>query len=350
MTIVAADRTSTARPPLRALLDKDLVYVTGKGGAGKTTVAAALGRAAAASGRRTIVCDVAAAGDDSEVRLAKHLWSVSVDPHAALIEWMRIQPGGALAAPVLGHSSAFTHFVDAAPGARELVTVGKVVDLTAGYDLVVVDGPSTGHALGMLAAPQTVAQVAAVGPIGAQAQGVHDFLVDPDHTAYVGVTLPEEMSLHELLELEHGLEEALGRSLDLVVVNGVYPDRFTNAEAVRLQAFRRSHPAGPGRARAAPARARSGEPGPLAARAGARAGDHAPVPVRPADRVRRSMRRSRASSAAARLERLREVQRGGQDQRRGPGVDGVEHQRLAAAESVGDQPDHEPDQGHGVAS
>ena len=230
----AIDHAATA-----AVLEKDLIYVTGKGGTGKTTVAAALGRAAAASGRRTLVCDLTGARRAGRFRLATHLWALSVDPHAALIEWLRSQPGGALAAPVLGRSTAFTRFVDAAPGAKELVTIGKVVDLTAGYDLVIVDGPSTGHALGMLAAPQTVARVARVGPIGEQARGVHDFLADPDHTGYVGVTLPEEMSLHELLELERGLDEALGRSLDLIVVDGVYPDRFTNAEAEHLQKLAR---------------------------------------------------------------------------------------------------------------
>lgn len=96
--------------------------MTGKGGAGKTTVAAALGVAAAAGGRHTLVCDLAGDGRDGEVRLGKDLRSLSIDPRAALIEWMRSQPGGALAAPVLGRSTAFTHFVDAAPGAKELVT------------------------------------------------------------------------------------------------------------------------------------------------------------------------------------------------------------------------------------
>jgi Anion-transporting ATPase len=238
----AIDRADTG-----ALLERDLIYVAGKGGAGKTTVAAALGLAAAGSGRRTLVCELAGAERladayarpaDGEIKLAKRLWALSVDPQAALIEWMRGQPGGAVAAAVLGRSQAFAHFVDAAPGAKELITVGKLVALARdddAYDLVIVDGPSTGHALAMLSAPRTVGGVAPRGPVATQARGLHDFLANAERTGYVGVSLPEEMSLHELLELEDGLHEAVGHGTDLIVVDGVYPDRFSNAEAERLQ-------------------------------------------------------------------------------------------------------------------
>jgi hypothetical protein len=210
------------------LLERDLLYVTGKGGTGKTTVAAALAFAAASRGRRALVCEVGGAA-----QLAGHgLRTVTIDPHEALREWMRSQPGGALAAAVLGRSDGFMRFVDAAPGAKEIVTIGKAVDLArSSGDLVIVDGPSTGHALAMLSAPSTIGRVAKAGPVGAQARTVHDVLADPERTGYVGVALPEEMPVHELLELEERLHEAVGRGLDVVVVDGVYPNRFSDAEA-----------------------------------------------------------------------------------------------------------------------
>jgi hypothetical protein len=246
VTVAEAERASA--PRVTALLDRSLVYVTGKGGAGKTTVAAALGLAAAARGGRAIVCDLAGsdqlarafgrpAGGGGEQRLTRRLSSLSLDPQEALEEWLRRQPGGAAAVGVLTRSHAFTHFVAAAPGAKELVTVGKVIDLARrpAYDVVIADGPSTGHALGMLASPRTLGDVARIGAVGTQARKLRDFLGDPASAGYVGVTLPEEMAVEEVLELERALPGATGRELDLIVVNAVYPDRFSDDEAERLR-------------------------------------------------------------------------------------------------------------------
>ncbi|HEX5617684.1 MAG TPA: ArsA-related P-loop ATPase [Solirubrobacteraceae bacterium] len=227
MAVVDAPRA--AHTATLTVLDHTLVYVSGKGGAGKTTVAATLQIAAVRLGLQAIVCEV---GGSHQIP-----GSVAIEPGAALSEWIRRQPGGRLAAPVLSRSRAFRPFVEAAPGAKELVTVGKFIDLAQSgeSDIVIVDAPSTGHALGMLSAARTVSQIASHGPIAAQARELHEYLADAERTAYVGVTLAEEMSLHELMELDAGLRHAIGRGLDLVVVNGVFPDRLTADEAQRLR-------------------------------------------------------------------------------------------------------------------
>ena len=206
------------------LLDKRLVFVTGKGGVGKTTVAACLARVAAARGKRVIVCEVASAehGHD-EVEVAPGIHSIAIDPEHAI----------------------FTYLAAAAPGLRELLMIGKVWDLAqldqrrtgdTPYDLVILDAPATGHALGMLRTPRTFRDVARVGPISRQAGHIDAFLSDPDSTGIVAVAAPEEMPVNETIDFIGALSDEMHLKPDAVVVNGVYPERFRDAEFAAIEA------------------------------------------------------------------------------------------------------------------
>jgi anion-transporting ArsA/GET3 family ATPase len=239
-----------------ALLDRRLIFVTGKGGVGKTTVAAALGLAAARAGKRVLVCEVAdqerltatfglPAAGFREVEVERCLSVFSVNPEDATAEWLRFQLRSRTLAGLLGGSRVFQYLATAAPGLAEMVTIGKVWELAqlerktpsaAPYDLVIVDAPATGHGLALLRAPRTFADIARVGPINRQADIIDAFLHDPGTTAVIAVALAEEMPVSETLELERRLREELDVELERVLVNALLPDRLGGADADAIEA------------------------------------------------------------------------------------------------------------------
>lgn len=236
------------------MLEKQLVWLTGKGGVGRTTVAAALALVATGRGRETIVCEVGAqerlphlfgvrGGGGREVRLRPGLSAVSIDPQAALREWLAGQLPGPLSR-ILGDSRTFNYFYAAAPGARELVTMLKVWELTQTkrwdknaptYDLVIVDAPATGHALAMLRTPRTFGDIARVGPLRGQADRIEELLLDPRRSAFAAATSAADMPVNETFFLQDRLRAMLGRKLDLIVANGLYPVRFSADELAALE-------------------------------------------------------------------------------------------------------------------
>lgn len=232
------------------LADKRLVFVTGKGGVGKSTVALALGIAAARRGLRTIVAELSgqaraaetygvASQVGEEVALGRNgLHATSVEVEHALEEYLHERAGRV--GDLLSASRAFHAFAHATPGMRELMTFGKAWELaqhprrisdTAPYDLVIADAPATGHALGGLRTPRTFAEIARVGPIANQGRTIDAALRDPSHTAVLAVALPEEMPVTETLDLQRRLPEAIGLELAGTVVNACLPERLGPRQA-----------------------------------------------------------------------------------------------------------------------
>jgi anion-transporting ArsA/GET3 family ATPase len=233
------------------LLDKRLIFVTGKGGVGKSTIAAALGILSARRGSRTMIAELSGqqrvqrlfnryGPGFEEIQLAPGLFTISIDPEHAMDEYLQVKVGA------LGHalaaSSLFQTFAMATPGMRELLSIGKVWELAqphrrtdgaAPYDLVIVDAPATGHGVGLLRTPRTFADIARVGPIAHQGRTIAETIADRRFTSVVAVATPEEMPVNETLSLCDALErEEL--AVDLIVLNALYPVRFDQDETEQL--------------------------------------------------------------------------------------------------------------------
>src|ERR1700732_3122249 len=226
-----------------ALLDLRLVFVTGKGGVGKRTVASALAFLGSTNGKRVLICEVDAKGDVAgfyeapptgfkEKEVLPGLFAMTMDTEASLREYLKLQ----LRIPVVGRigplAKAFDFVATAAPGVREILTVGKLTYEVRErhYDLVVVDAPASGHIVGQLAAPQAINNLVKVGLIRSQTDWMLDILSDPLTTGLAAVCTPEEMPVSETLELVQRVREETTVRMSAVVVNRVLPELFGQRE------------------------------------------------------------------------------------------------------------------------
>ncbi|MHB8293291.1 MAG: ArsA family ATPase [Acidimicrobiales bacterium] len=217
--------------------------MTGKGGVGKTTVAAALALLAAERGKKTLLCEVDAKGDAArsvgaagfgfEARqVGPRLWGMSMSTEASLREYLRLY----LRLPVplqLGPLAKALDFVaTAAPGVKEVLTVGKLCyEVRADhYDLVVVDAAATGHIVGQLAAPLAINDMVQFGLVRQQTGWMLDILSDPAVTGACIVSTPEEMPVNESIELAAAIAAETPVHLACTVVNRVLPELFARAE------------------------------------------------------------------------------------------------------------------------
>jgi anion-transporting ArsA/GET3 family ATPase len=231
-----------------------LIFVTGKGGVGKTTVAAALGQHAASNGRRTLIVETTADGrlenlfPDSRragqrSHFAENLDGVRVEPRELVEDYFSGLLRFSFLSNRLLSSGTFNALTAAAPGITEFLLLEKIlgwiqpggVTRRRRYDTIIVDGPATGHAVKLLRTPRNLIAMVAGGPLGSTAKRLLTVLSDPAQTSVVVVSLAEEMSVRETVEVHGQLIGDLGLHVARPIVNRVFPRRFTRAEVAEIE-------------------------------------------------------------------------------------------------------------------
>ena len=227
---------------LAQLAARQFLVVTGKGGVGKTVVTALLGRVLASEGRRVLLLEVdpranlhelvgtAPSGGDV-VAVGPNVFLQNLKPQQVMAEVVRDQLKIEMLVRRVTASTIFTHFVDAAPGLKEVAILGHAWRALHGHgpmarlriDTVVLDAPATGQGVSLLTAPVVLSGVVEKGPFGQMAGELAGFIGDSQRTAIVTVTLAEEMPVQEALELRAALASRIRRAPELLVVNGLYP-------------------------------------------------------------------------------------------------------------------------------
>ena len=228
-----------------------VLIVSGKGGVGKTTVAAALALVAARHGRKVCVAEVDRKGTLPKLygggdltyeprQLSAGVWGMNIVPDEALAEYLDVQYHMKRIAKVFSS----THFVDyitaTAPGLKDILVLGKIWYLEQGrtsnlnFDNIIVDAPAAGHMLQFLSAPTGLSEAVRVGPIQRQADWLKEMLQDPDRTRVHLVTLAEEMPVTETLETSKALADRVGINSGAIFANAIYPEFLTDKDKAEL--------------------------------------------------------------------------------------------------------------------
>ena len=238
----------------QGILSKRLLILSGKGGVGKSTVAASLALLATRLGKRVVVVEIDTVptvakllGSDLKVgytpmEIAPSISAMNINGKEGMEDYLRGFLKSKRLAQALFRNKIYQYFVDVAPGVKELLTVGKLWDLVENqpdksgrplYDLVIADLPATGHGFSHLRMPQTAVDTLKIGFVKEEAEKVLKLLRDPVRAAVLIVTLAEEMPVNEALDLRYMVRDSLRFDVGGIFVNGIYPDLFEGLEPTR---------------------------------------------------------------------------------------------------------------------
>jgi len=214
------------------LTSSRILIVAGKGGVGKSAVAASLALTAAHQGMTSLLVTL----DPPGVVPPPHerLDTMMVSPGRALVDYLSAYGLGRLTRR-LATSGLVELVAQTAPGIDDLLVLGKIKSLERDLraDLIVVDGPASGHAIDLLRAPRVLHRAVPGGPIGQQADDVLAMMADASRCRTMLVATPAMTPVQEALDVARELTGTLGLALGPVVVNMI-DDQPPPVDATRL--------------------------------------------------------------------------------------------------------------------
>jgi len=242
---------------LNEILAHRVLIVLGKGGVGKSTVSAAIAKVATTSGDRALVmeCDSRAplaatfgvAPSFAPIHVAHNLDLMTLDGRAALEEYLRlVVPGGMLLKAVFA-SRIYQFFVQAAPGLRELMMLGKVyyeAEHDSGKETarrtIIVDAPASGQAMSLLKMPTAARSTFGDSIVGKEASNISKMLRDRRNCAIIQVKTADSLSISETIET-HSQLSSIHLAPAAVIFNRMPPSEFEAADIAALTNRRGPH-------------------------------------------------------------------------------------------------------------
>lgn len=247
-----------ANESISDFFEKRLIFVTGKGGCGKTVISAALAMAAREMGKKVLIAEVGQADalgfcfnlsslpeipSPADPENQPGIWGVRVNPRATLEEYIRSHVGIDFVANRITRAKLFDHLTEATPGLKEIMTLGQIWRWSMEtnnetneylYDMIIVDAPASGHGLNLIRQPRALMQMIRFGPIARQIEQVLNLMNDTKKTGIISVAIPESLSVNETLEFEEKIRSDMDYCLDYIIINGLYPKRFSDEDENRI--------------------------------------------------------------------------------------------------------------------
>ncbi len=217
------------------LEDKKVIFLTGKGGVGKTTISIGIAKFLSKKNKNVLLCDLAQ--EEIITRILGHknigykikkvengLHLLHIDPEKSLEEYVKLKLKYRLLYLSLFSSRIYRQFVRSTPGLKEITVIGKIwYEYQKGiFDHIVVDMPPTGHALPMLNLPEVYIASIRFGPIRNESKKLFDML--KDDSLLIPVTIPEEMAINETIELVETAKKQLPLPVPFIILNRFFDE------------------------------------------------------------------------------------------------------------------------------